>query len=265
VKNIRGEEETVFDIVGIQQLDYLKVFKKFGVALETPENYQLNTVAQLILGEEKVQYDEEYDSLDQLYLENYQKFVDYGLYDTDLIVQLERSLQFISIAIMIAYKTGTNFSDALGTTAVWDSFIHRYLREKFVAIPPQDYNANAVNFEGGYVKDPQKGIYDWILSFDFASLYPNLIVQFNMSPETIVNEEREFYKPKDFLENENLKNRKPQYAMAANGVYFRKDQQGVLPALIEEVYAERVAIKNNMLSLQNQLEHIEDELKRRGL
>ena len=265
VRNIRGTEETVFDIIGIQQLDYIKIFKKFGVGLETPENYQLNTVAQLILGEEKIQYDEEYDSLDQLYLQNYQKFVDYGLYDTDLIVQLENALKFLSIAITIAYKTGANYSDALGTTAVWDSFIHRYLREKFVAIPPQNYNATATDFEGGYVKDPQKGIYDWILSFDFASLYPNLIVQFNMSPETIVEGEREFYKPKDFLENENLVNRKPQYAMAANGVYFRKDQQGVLPALIEEVYAERVTIKNKMIEKEKELEEIENELKRRGL
>lgn len=264
-RTLNNEVRKIYTIVGIQTLDYIDVFKKFGVALETPENYQLNTVAEMIIGEGKVEYSEEEESITNLYRANPQKFIDYSLKDSYLIVEMEKKLQFLQIAIMIAYKTGANYIDTLGTTAVWDSFIHRVLLSEKTVIPPRR-DEDGGWFEGAYVKPPQVGIHRWITSFDFASLYPNIIIQLNISPETIVKNERDMAcKPADFLADPTLKNPKPHYSMAANGVYFKKDKQGVIPRLTEATYNERVIVKGKMLELQKMAEKETDPDKKEEL
>jgi DNA polymerase elongation subunit (family B) len=163
---------------------------------------------------------------------------------------------------MIAYKTGSNYLDTLGTTSVWDSFIHRVLLSEKTVIPPRE-NQEGSWFEGAYVKPPQVGIHRWLTSFDFASLYPNIMIQLNISPETIVTGERDLIcKPVDFLSDPDLKNPKPHYAMAANGVYFKKDKQGVIPRLTESVYNERVTTKSKMFELEKEVEKTDNPVRK---
>lgn len=256
-KKVNNEMRQTFDIVGIQQLDYIDAIKKFGVALETPENYQLNTVAELIIGEGKVDFSDENMSLDDLYHTNPQKFIDYSIKDTYLVVEMENRVKFLQIAIMIAYKTGANFIDSLGTTAVWDAYIHRVLLSENRVIPPKSFSGISTDFEGGYVKEPLVGIHKWVVSFDFASLYPNIIVQHNISPETLVHSPH-LFTPTDFL-YKGQKNDNQQFSMTANGAYFKKDEQGIIPRLVEQAYAERVVIKNEMLELERALENTKEQ------
>ena len=262
-KKVNNEMRQSFVIVGVQQLDYIDIIKKFGVALETPENYQLNTVAELIIGEGKVDFSDENISLDDLYRTNPQKFIDYNIKDTYLIVAMEDRVKFLQIAIMLAYKTGANFIDTLGTTAIWDAFIHRVLLKENTIIPPKAFTSSG-DYEGAFVKEPVVGIHKWLVSFDFASLYPNIIIQHNISPETLVTD-KEFVPlvPRDFM-TKNIINKYPEYSMAANGTLFRKDKQGIIPRLVESVYNERVSIKDEMLELERELENIEKELARRN-
>ncbi len=253
-KRVNNDMKKYYDILGVQQLDYMDIFKKFAVAMETPENYQLNTVAELVLGEGKVDYSEE-ESLEGLYRNNPQLFIDYSLQDTYLVVAMEKRLQFLQIAIMLAYKTGSNYIDTLGTTAMWDAFIHRVLLKENIIIPSKEITVGNTEYEGAYVKPPQVGIHKWVVSFDFASLYPNIIIQLNISPETIIKNERDLIcRPLDFLEK-GIRNPKPKYAMGANGVYFDKSKQGILPRLVEDTYNERVLLKNKMLDLERNLEN----------
>jgi DNA polymerase elongation subunit (family B) len=233
----RGRENLVYEIPGIQTLDYMELFQKFGYTYGPQESYALNHIAYVVLGEKKLSYDES-GSLKNLYKDDHQKYIDYNMKDVQLVDRLEEKLGLITLAITMAYKGGVNFQDTFGVTAIWESIICRKLYQSKV-IPPlaqkyDDYEIQdgKTHIAGGYVKDPIPGKYQWVVSFDLNSLYPNIIVQNNMSPETRVNRIDDSSK----------------FARAANETYYRKDFQGVLPKIIEEYYDERVSIKNMMLA-----------------
>lgn len=250
---IKGRAQQKYEIQGIHQLDYLELFKKFGYSYGTQESYKLDHIAYVVLGEKKLSY-EEYSSLHSLYKHDFQKFIDYNIKDVELVDRLEDKLGLITLAVTMAYKGGVNYNDTLGTTAIWDSIIYRDLESQGIVAPPNEEKFKS-DYPGGYVKPPHVGMHDWVVSFDLNSLYPNIIVQWNMSPETIVEGIREDITPQECLAG--YKNNTPQYALAANGVYFRKDKQGILPKIIVDYYDERKAIKKKMLAAQQEKETID--------
>jgi len=253
-----GKENMVYDIPGIQTLDYMELFQKFGYTYGPQESYALNHIAYVVLGEKKLSY-EESGSLKNLYKDDYQKYIDYNMKDVALVDRLEEKLGLITLAITMAYKGGVNYQDTFGVTAIWESIICRRLHQNKIITPLtqqfDDYQIIGAtetskkhpspafreegkqhNIAGGYVKDPIAGKYEWVVSFDLNSLYPNIIVQNNMSPETIMDHIDD---PKGFVR-------------AANETYYRKDFQGVLPQIIEEYYDERVLVKKMMLDAKSQ-------------
>jgi len=148
----------------------------------------------------------------------------------------------------IAYKGGVNYQDTFGTTGIWESIIYRKLNlDKKVSII-QTSNHNKTAFAGGYVKEVKKGMHDWVVSFDLNSLYPNIIVQWNMSPETIVDQsERNSVEHYLYLPD---KVNSP-YSVSANGSTYRKDFMGVIPSLIVDYYSDRKSIKKMMLAAES--------------
>jgi DNA polymerase elongation subunit (family B) len=245
------KEMNAYEILGIAQLDYLELFQKFGYSYGNQASYRLDHIAFVVLGERKLSY-EEYGNLFTLYKEDHQKFIDYNIKDVDLVDRIEDKMGLIVLAMTIAYKAGVNYTDTFGTTGIWDTIIYRYLCNKKIAVIPNIQKIKN-DYPGGYVKDPQIGMHDWVCSFDLNSLYPNLIIQYNMSPETIVSD--------DMNPNANVHKclsgevrNDSKYSMAANGVYFRKDKRGVLPSIVADYYAERVVVKNKMLDAQKLLE-----------
>jgi len=229
--------EIAYEIEGISQMDYLDLFKKFGKQTwGEQESYKLDHIAHVILGERKLSY-EEYGSLHSLYKHDYQKFIDYNIKDVELVDRFEEKMGLISLAMTMAYQAKTNYQDTFGTTAIWDSIIYNQLRQKNVVIPGKpDLDHDAGKIVGGYVKDPMVGAHDWVVSFDLNSLYPNIIVQYNMSPETMCYDE-------------NVETTK-----CANGAMFRKDFEGIIPNVIRKFYDDRVTIKGNMLKAKQQYE-----------
>lgn len=244
----------VYDIAGVAQLDYLDIFKKFGSGFGPQENYRLNTIAVAVLGEEKMSYDE-YGTLTNLYRENPQLYNDYCLKDTILVKRMEDKIALITLALTMAYKAGVNYNDTLGTTAIWDQLIHRQLKQENVIVPPGKHNSKS-EFEGAYVKDTITGMHDWLLTFDVNSMHPNLIVQMNMSPETLLKGDIQSGVSMDKL-LAGFKNPHLNKAMTATGQYFSKHKQGILPRMVELLYAERVEIKNRMLALQSEVERVD--------
>ena len=246
----RGKQEDIYDIKGIQVLDYLELFQKFGYSYGAQESYKLNHIAYVVLGEKKLSY-EESGSLKNLYKDDHQKYIDYNMKDVELIERLEDKMGLITLALTIAYKGGVNYQDTFGTTAIWESIIYRKLMsQKTLPIVRRPEEVKQ-KFAGGYVKEPQVGAHDWVVSFDLNSLYPNIIVQYNMSPETLLDQSQpngvEYYlsgKRADTTE----------YAVAANGSTYRKDIDGVIPNIIVDFYDERVAVKNMMLAAQKSYE-----------
>ena len=221
-------------IAGISQMDYMDLFQKFGYSYGPQESYSLNHISYVVLGERKMSY-EDYGNLKNLYKENHQLYIDYNIKDVELIERMDEKLDLIGLGFTLAYKAGVNFPDIFGTTAIWDSIIYRELSRQKVAIPgpPDRFERETANtkFAGGYVKEPQTGSHDWVVSFDLNSLYPNIIAQWNMSPETLV------------MNGENV-------SRAANGVAFDNSREGVFPKLVKQYYDDRKAAKKEMIEWQ---------------
>ena len=243
---VMGRTQQYYDITGIASLDYLELFKKFGYSYGAQESYKLDHIGHVVLGERKLSYDE-FTGLHELYKHNHQKFIDYNIKDVELVDRLEDKMGLITLAMTMAYKGGVNYTDTLGTTAIWDSIIFRDLSNQGVIIPPSEEKFKS-DYPGGYVKPPQIGLHEWVVSFDLNSLYPNIIVEWNMSPETIVEDQRMDVNA-DMVVN-GFTNPNKDYALASNGVFFRKDKQGVLPKIIVQYYDERRLIKRKMLEAQ---------------
>ena len=238
----------LYDIVGIPQLDYMDIFKKFGYSFGPQESYRLDHIANVVLGERKLAYD---GTLHTLYTTDHQKFIDYNIKDVELVDRMEDKIAMITLTMTMAYKAGVNYADTMGTVAIWDALIHKTLMQQNIIVPPNT-NSFKSDYEGGYVKDPQCGVHDWVCSFDVNSLYPNIIVQWNMSPETIMKGKIE----PDITVDRMLTGYKNtnSMSMAATGQYFSNEKQGFMPKIIEEMYAERTIIKKKMIVSKKELE-----------
>lgn len=247
-KTIKGRKQQAYDIVGVSQLDYMELFIKFGYSYGAQESYALNHIAYVVLGETKLSY-EEYGNLYNLYKQNHQLFIDYNIKDVELIERLEDKMGLITLAVTIAYKGGVNFQDTFGTTAIWDSIIYRELHKCKIAIPPA-VEKMKMEYPGGFVKEPQVGMHEWVCSFDLNSLYPNLIVQYNMSPETIVGVTEKG--GVDYYLNDQTTC--STYATAANGCTFNCEKQGIIPKIIVQYYDERKSVKNMMIAAMKKYE-----------
>ena len=252
---IKGKEEHFFNIHGIQQLDYMELFKKFTInTYGKQESYKLDFVAEVVLGQNKIDYSDEYSSLKDLYERNYNLYVDYNLVDCELIELMEKKIGLLSLVFTLAYFGGVNYGDTLGTVAIWDSIIFRNLADQHIAVP-QNKISFKTDYVGGFVKEPTVGRHDWCLSFDLNSLYPQLIIQYNMSPETIVpNMKVPGLTPGKLLAStEKGKQWSPdmELSIAANGACFKNDKQGIIPRIIEQIYAQRVTVKETMLSAES--------------
>jgi len=253
-----GRTQQAYDIKGISIIDYLDLFKKFGYSYGAQESYKLDHIAHVVLGEKKLSY-EEHGSLHTLYLEDYQKFIDYNIKDVELVDRMEDKLGLITLCLTMAYKGGVNYNDTFGTTSIWDSIIYRELFEQKVAVPFSEVKMKSP-YPGGYVKDPQVGLHKWVVSFDLNSLYPSLIMQYNMSPETII--EGEQYN----VDIQSLLDKKTTFegtgkSIGGNGQVFRTDKKGILPDIIDGMYTERVGIKRQMLDAQQALQNADKDDK----
>ena len=246
---VGNRKQQVFDLVGISSIDYMDAYKKFTYVNQ--ERYSLNHIAYVELGEKKLDYSE-YASLHELYKTNYQKFVDYNVHDVILVERLEEKMKLMEMIISLAYMAKCNFNDVFSPVKMWDCIIHNHLRNQNVVIPPKVHETKTEAYEGAFVKDPQIGRHKWVCSFDLNSLYPHLIMQYNISPETIVgmHEESGLVEPllnrevdTTFLKERNL-------TLTPNGSLYTRKKQGFLPALMEKMYTDRVKYKKMMIEEQ---------------
>ncbi len=260
---IHGRENQAFTPAGISILDYLNLYKKFK--FEQQESYKLESIAEVEnLPIKKLDYKAQgYTSLDDLYRKNFELFIDYNIQDTTVVDLLEEKLKFIDQVIAFAYDAKVNYSDVMTTVLPWDVIIHNYLMDRAIVIPQFKKGDFSQSLVGGHVKEVKPGMYDWVVSFDLNSLYPHLIMQYNISPETKLG--REPYFPMiDSILDKHAVIEEQGVAYAANGVKFAKGKQGFLPALMEKMYHDRTEYKKKMLEAKRELETLAaDSDKRR--
>ena len=248
---IKGRRHIVYDIGGITQLDYLDLYKKFTYT--NRESYRLDYIAQVELGQKKLDHSE-YDTFKDFYTNGWQKFVEYNIIDVELVDRLEDKMKLIELALTMAYDAKVNYNDVFYQVRMWDNIIYNYLKKRNIVIPPKLSEQKDEKYAGAYVKEPKPGKYDWVVSFDLNSLYPHLILQYNISPETLRDERHPTVSVKDILEKNLTFEMHKDNAVCANGAMYRKDKRGFLPELMEKMYNERVIFKKRMLEAKQEYE-----------
>ena len=268
-----GKELQAYEIVGVETLDYFQMYRKF---IYTPqESYRLDHIANVELGERKLDYSEQ-GSLHLLYKNDYQKFIEYNIKDVELVERLEGKLKLLEMIVSLAYLCKVNYGNCFGQVRMWDTLIFNHLLRKGIVIPPKRSAHKSSEFEGAFVKDPILGAHDWVVNFDLNSLYPHLIMQYNLSPETLITQELP-------MELQTIKNRYPRVdgllteeldlsslkqfgvTYTPNNEFYRTDRQGFLPEMMEKIYNDRVKYKKLMIETKKELQKEKDPVKRHDL
>ena len=250
-----GKNLTVYNFVGIDTLDYYELYRKY--VLEPRENYKLDHIAEVELKKKKVDYSQ-YANIREFYTQDFQRFVEYNVMDVDLVRELDEKLGLLEMHLSMAYMAKVNYSDVYSQIKTWDSIIYNHLLDKNVAIPFTVKNEKDHKFEGAYVKEPIVGFHDWVVSFDVASMYPNIIRLLNISPETCIEGkidcdiERFLSKSLDlsFTQTDNV-------SVGGNGSRFHRDTEGFMSELTTKFYNLRKTAKKGMISFKKQLETLQ--------
>jgi DNA polymerase elongation subunit (family B) len=253
---MNGRKHTTFDIGGVTQLDYMDLYKKF--TYKTQESYRLDYIAEVELGQKKLDHSE-YETFKEFYTKNWQKFIEYNIVDVELVDRLEDKMKLIELALTMAFDARVNFTDVFYQVRMWDNIIYNYLKKRNIVIPQKNRSSKNEKYAGAYVKEPKPGIYDWVVNFDLNSLYPHLIMQFNISPETLIDKRHPTVSVDKILNQKLDFEEYKDYAVCANGAMYRKDVRGFLPELMEKMYNERVIFKKKMIEAKKQYEKTKDK------
>ena len=252
------KNQQYWNILGVSVLDYFDLYKKFTYVRQ--ESYRLNYIAKVELGESKL--DNPYETFKDFYTKDYQQFVEYNIQDVELVDKLEDKMKLIELCLTMAYEAKVNYTDVYSQVRCWDTIIYNHLLKKNIMIPPREEHDKDTQYEGAYVKDPQLGLHNWIVSFDLNSLYPHLIMQYNLSPETLVGVQPKNMGVENYLNQKfNLQWAKDKnVAVAPNGSMYRRDKQGFLPELMEKMYGDRVVFKKKTIEAKKEFQKTKDPI-----
>lgn len=265
----KGSTQTVYELYGISILDYMELYKKFS--FKNQESFSLDHISSVELGERKLYYSQ-YESLHEFYLKDHQGYMEYNLDDTLKIDRLDEKMKLIDLVLAMAYNAKVTFNDTMTTTRPWDVLIHNYLLQDNIVVPQQAEVEDRF-IMGGYVKDTVPGMYKWVTSFDLNSLYPHVIMQCNISPETyrgvvpgweatkistsgiVCMDLDKFLAHASRHEEELLFN---DQIVSGIGALFSREKMGFIPTLMKKLYDDRVVFKKMMLAAEQKYEDTKD-------
>ena len=246
---IKGRRQVAYDLRGIATLDYLELYRKFTYTNQ--ESYRLDHICMVELGARKLDHSE-FDTFKEFYENDWQKFIEYNIHDVRLVDQLDDKMKLLDLAFTMAYDAKVNYEDVFSQVRMWDNYIYCELNKRKIAIPPKREATKDAKYAGAYVKEPKPGRYDWVVNFDLNSLYPHLIMQYNISPETLWETRHSSANVEGILKKETEID--GEFAVCANGAQYRKDVQGFLPLMMQKMYDSRVIFKKKMIEAKKQYE-----------
>jgi DNA polymerase elongation subunit (family B) len=279
---IMNRKTQVYEIMGVSILDYLQLYRKFTYSQQ--ESYRLDNIAHVELGEKKIDYSE-FETLHQLYKYDYQKFIEYNIKDVELVEKLEDKMKLIELALTLAYDNKVNYDDVFTQVRMWDAIVYNHLLKKKIVIPQMKKGDKRGAYEGAYVKEPILGMHEWVASFDLNSLYPHLIMQYNISMETLIEPTKHTIEMRNLVREgsvgvESLLNQKIRTdflrnvdaTLTPNCQFFKRNKQGVMPEIMDTMYKDRTRYKKlaleakkkieTVLEDKNQVEYLEKQVAR---
>jgi DNA polymerase elongation subunit (family B) len=250
------KENVSFELMGVAILDYLDLYKKF--TYNAQESYKLDHIAKVELGKQKLSYDE-YGSFTEFWNSDWQKFVDYNIRDVEIVDELEDKMKLIELILTMAYDAKCNYIDIFSAVRTWDCILYNHLWNKDIVVHQRE-GRQSRQIAGAYVQEPKPGQYNWVVSFDATSLYPSIIMQYNLSPETMVNGNAKDIGMSKLIEGSlNLDDLKEtNHCMTANGYCFTREKQGIFPEIVEKLFNDRKKYKKSMLEAQQKYEETKD-------
>lgn len=261
-----GRVLKTYTILGVAALDYIDLYQRFAPEGKSQESYKLDHIAFVEIGEKKLSYDE-YGNLFTLYRRNHQRFIEYNIRDVELVGKIDDKLRLIELALTLAYDNLCNFEDVFSQVRMWTFILYHYLRKQNIYMPIEMHNTKDEAYEGAFVKEPEPGMYNNIASFDLTSLYPSLIMQYNLSPEMVVPKEEytdQMRAIADAVTVDKMLNKQisldflktTDMTFTPNGEFFRTEKEGFMPAITRGMFEARQAYKREMIRAEKELELI---------
>jgi len=248
---IMGREHISYEITGVAIIDYIDLYKKFTYTRR--ESYKLDFIGEVELGVKKLE--NPYETFREFYVKDWQKFVEYNVRDVEIVDALERKMKLVELILTMAYDAKCNFNDVFSQVRTWDCILYNHLNDKNIQIPQKKENQGR-QIEGAYVKEPRPGQYDWVVSFDATSLYPSIIMQYNQSPETLINGVVKDTTVRGLLDKkydlDDLK--QDDYCMTANGYCYTRERQGLFPEIVQKFFDDRQRYKKLMIAAEKEYE-----------
>ena len=241
-----GNEREAFTIMGIESLDYIDLYKKFSFT--TQPTYALDYVAEYETGIGKVDYD---GPLKKLRDDNHQLYIDYNIGDVDRVLAIDKKRGFIDLVYSLCFYAKIKFNHVYNPMKVWDAIIFGSLKAEGKVVPENKIQPKQT-YPGAFVKEPVPNAYRWMMSFDLTSLYPSIIRQVNISPETIAGSFDAA--PMHEYINKTAPRPSDEYSCSPNGWMYRKDIHGIVPIEIKKVFDQRKQYKNMMLACDRNAE-----------
>ena len=260
-----NEHQKRYKIAGVSSLDYLALYKLYTYTQQS--SYRLDYIGQLEVGIGKIEYE---GTLDDLYKNDINKYVEYNLNDVVIVKALDDKLQFIDLARGVSHLGHISYEDIFYSSRYLEGAMLVYMKDIGVVAPNKPLKSGSYGseekFTGAYVKDPKPGRYDWVFDLDLTSMYPSTIMTLNISPETKMGkligwDAEEFVKgttktytlevngkEKGRYNQEQLKKmfENNKVSISSNGVMYRYDKKGLIPVLLEKWFNERVEFKRLM-------------------
>jgi DNA polymerase elongation subunit (family B) len=252
---IQGRKYTSYSILGVSILDYLDLYKKFTYSAQ--ESYRLDYIAEVELDQRKLDHSE-FETFRDFYTNGWQKFIEYNIHDVELVDRLEDKMKLIELAITMAYDAKVNFEDVYSQVRMWDTLIYNFLKKDNIVVPPRDAASKDDKYAGAFVKEPAPGLYNWVVNFDLNSLYPHLIMQYNISPETLLPKRFSGVNVDKLLNCQIDLSCLTDSTVCANGAMYTTEYQGFLPKMMQKIYDERTIYKKKMIAAKQEYEKTKD-------
>jgi DNA polymerase elongation subunit (family B) len=234
-------------------VDYMDLYSNWDRSISVKENNQLNTAAMQTIGVGKIKYD---GGLQQLYEDDYQKYIYYNVVDSILVYLIDQKLKTLQVVLTLSNICKISFYKAGSPVAITESLISRNLLDngKIMAVKPyQKEKEKNEQYTGAYVKQPIVDKHRAVACFDFASLYPSIMRQFNISPDSFIEMSNK---------NDVEKYNNNDYTVTSTGAVYKKEPS-ILKKVLTDLYAKRREYKKKMLEYKLELEQISEKLKER--
>jgi DNA polymerase elongation subunit (family B) len=226
-------------------VDYLDLYKKWDRVVKIKENFKLDTVAKAALGIEKIKYN---GSLQDLYRNDFETYVFYNAVDTYLVYLLDKKIKTMQTFLMLANVTRVEAQKAFSPIWMTESILIREFYKRKRVIAEVKKGSKDQSFEGAYVKDPRKGLFENLATFDFASLYPSTMRQWNISPETFIGKNIDIPADKDWI-------------LTASGAVFDNSKDSVMRSVLSTFYSKRKESKSKAFVIEKEIDQLRKILR----